>query len=163
MKTSYGFGHWDMLTLWLTSLTSIPQKQTYIAHKQCFHLSEWGKLHVFPMLKGLFDLSCFLSIAPSTHSSFFASQRSTFHYRRMIHCFWLHLCSGNKLSHQQRSRATHHPLWDRRQSHCTLSSTDHKINTTLSLVIRLHFTTKCCRGLGVCFWCLISLPLQNQT
>lgn len=47
----------------------------------------------------------------------------------MIHCLWLCPCSGNKLSHQQRSRAIHHPLWDRCQSHCTLSSTDHKVNT----------------------------------
>lgn len=52
------------------------------------------------MLKGLI-LSYFLSITPSTHTPLFASQRSTFPYRGMIHCLQLCPCSGNELSQQQ--------------------------------------------------------------
>lgn len=47
----------------------------------------------------------------------------------MIHCLQLCLCSGNELSHQQQCRAAHHPPWDTHQSHRTLASPDHRVNT----------------------------------
>lgn len=131
MKTSCGFG--------LTSLKSTLQKQTDIAHEQCFHLSEWGKLHVFLMLKGLVDLSCSLSITPSTRSCSLPPREAHFIMRNDSHLS-LCLCSRNQGSHQPRSRATQHPQWDWHQSRVTLSPTDHKVNTT-SLFPRSYVCT----------------------
>lgn len=122
------------------------------------------KLHVFPMLKGLVNLSCFFQYHP-IHTLFFLCLPEK-HISLQANdlppltvsllrkqAFPSAVVQGNPPSPMRQTPVTLHTVINGSQS---------KHNSTLPLVICLHFTKKY-RGLGVCFQCLIFLPLQNWT
>lgn len=150
----------DKLWLWAYLLEEYPTETDWYSSWTMFSSFRMRKIACFPDA----ERSSWSILFPQHHPIhtllFFAPQRSTFHYEERFTPVTVSLLTkpgfppaavqGNPASPVRLTPVTCHTVTNRPQS---------KHHFTLPSVICLHLTTNCCRGPGVCFQCLILLPL----